>query len=93
MKNKNRLNNGEVITLKSSEMTDLEDLDIKIAQKKCLLADLYIKLQRATVEVENLNKEFLDEAKKIALAHGIDVNDPATGQWDLNIKQKTLSKI
>jgi len=92
--------NGEMIHLSNEDMAHIRELQVNISNLKIALADAYIKskkhdetLTEAVIGVEKLTNEYMEEAKKIARDHGVDIDAPDQGQWNLDLNAQTLSKV
>jgi hypothetical protein len=90
----------DAIPLDKEEITTLKETEDKITKLKLAIADLTMESERAR---ENLitalnsltkaNEEFIGQARTIATAHGVDVDDPAKGRWSLDTQTMVLSRV
>jgi hypothetical protein len=92
--------NGEAIVLTEEDLNAIMDMQAKIVNLKVSLAEAYVQskkhedtLKTAIETLEGLNTQYLEEAKKIARGHGVDIDAPNQGQWNLDLAAKTLSKV
>lgn len=99
MKKRFSLNSDNFITLNDDELAPLKKLQQEIVNTKITLANTTIQFTKTEenirVMVDKLivmEDNYVTEAKEVAKAHGIDVDKPDQGQWNLDIDNKTLKK-
>lgn len=99
MKKRFSLNSDNFITLNDDELAPLKKLQQEIVNTKIALANTTIQFTKTEenirVMVDKLivmEDNYVNEAKEVAKAHGIDVDKPDQGQWNLDIDNKTLKK-
>lgn len=89
--------NLEKISLNDDELSLLKSKQQELVTIKVDLANFvlyYNRTEKAFVEaITNKENEYLEEAKRVALTHGVDANCPDVGKWNLNLDEKTLSKV
>jgi hypothetical protein len=50
-------------------------------------------LKAVVADIKTAHAEYLEEAKSVARAHGVDIDKPESGKWNLDITAKTISKL
>lgn len=92
--------NDGVIVLEDAELDTLREHDKNLAELKGKLADLF--MQKHTVDanletlantLETVRNDYVVTAKALAKNHGVDMDKPNQGNWQLNIANKTLTKV
>jgi len=97
---KNRLNqnpmpsrDGQPIKLTDAEGQSVQAFEQALTQAKCQIADAYLQLQRSHAVREQLEARFIGGVRQIAINHGIAVDDPSAGMWNLNIQTMSFDKV
>jgi hypothetical protein len=87
----------EKILLNDDELSLLKSKQQELVTLKVELANFVLysnRTEKAFAEsISNKENEYLEEAKRVALTHGVDANCPDAGNWNLNLDDKTLSKV
>lgn len=88
------------IILNDEELVNLRTKQQELVVLKVDLANLYLHLQKVEDSIEGVSSkildkedEYMEEAKKIAMDHGVNTDSPEAGKWNLNLDEKTLNKI
>ena len=88
------------ILLSEEELATLRTKQQELVVLKVDLANLVLTRQKFEESIQDTSDKILDkedeyltEAKKIAMDHGIDTDLPGVGKWNLNLDEKTLNKI
>lgn len=90
----------EIITLSDEDLAVLRRVQAELTRLKVSVANHTIKLHEIkehlkalTSEAKAKEEEFIDEARKVTKAHGVDVDQPDQGQWNIDLDNNTLNKV
>lgn len=90
----------EVISLSDEDLAALRQCQLELTKLKVNIANHVMKLHEIeghlkslTAEAKTKEQEFIDEARKVTKAHGVDVDQPDQGQWNIDLDNNTLNKI
>lgn len=90
----------EIITLSDEDLAVLRRVQAELTRLKLSVANHTMKLHEIQEHLKALmtdakvkEEEFIDEARKLTKAHGVDVDQPDQGQWNIDLNNNTLNKI
>jgi len=86
------LSDDDLVVLRQVQ-AELTKLKVFVANHTIRLYEMQEYLKNLTVDAKNKEKEFMDEARKVTKAHGVDVDQPDQGQWNIDLDNNTLNKL